>query len=98
MSQPESAMKKEPRIKRAARYLGVTWMMVIALVGVGLVGSGLMRGSRGTIYVLFGAAIPGVLAYKWGARETLPTFTEVAQRRRRAPIELAKGDSHSEAG
>jgi hypothetical protein len=53
-------------MRKAARILGVVWMVGAVLAGVALIGSGLFRGGRGDIYILFGAVLPGIALFRWG--------------------------------
>ncbi len=53
-------------MRHAVRLFGIIWMIAIALAGIVLVGSGRVRGNRAMIYLLFCAALPGILAYRWG--------------------------------
>jgi hypothetical protein len=53
-------------MRQAARITGIVWMILIAVCGLLLLGSGMLHGNRGVIYILFAAALPGFLLYRWG--------------------------------
>ena len=55
-------------MRHAAVIAGLIWMAAIAMAGLVLIGAGAMHMSRGTILILFCAAIPGFLLYRWGRR------------------------------
>jgi hypothetical protein len=61
-------------MRKAARIAGLVWLGLMAVAGAVLwafetsvwVGPGPVSGNRGFIYIIFGAALPGVLLYRWG--------------------------------
>lgn len=53
-------------MRKAARIGGIVWMAGVALAAILLIGSGVIRGRRFDLYLLFGAALPGILIYRWG--------------------------------
>jgi hypothetical protein len=55
-------------MRKAARIAGIVWMAAILVSGIALMGSGVLRGGRGNMLVLFGAALPGVFLFRWGKR------------------------------
>jgi hypothetical protein len=61
-----SSNSHRPAIRSAARIFGVLWIAAVSLAAVSLIGSGIIRGRRGEMLLLFGAALPGFLIYRWG--------------------------------
>jgi hypothetical protein len=55
-------------MRKAATIAGLVWMAGIAVGGLVLIGAGILRGNRGDFLILFCAAIPGFLLYRWGRR------------------------------
>ena len=51
---------------KAARIFGIVWMAAVVLAAVLLIGSGVIRGRRFDLFLVFGAALPGILIYRWG--------------------------------
>lgn len=76
-------MPNLPNMRKAARVFGVIWMVGAALAGIMLFGSGVFHGGRGYIYVLFGAALPGVLIFRWGDNAAAKQKAFVEKRMRR---------------
>jgi hypothetical protein len=58
-------------MRMAAQILGVVWMAAVALSAIVLLSSGTLRGGRGNIYLLFAAAFPGILIFRWGRNSPL---------------------------
>lgn len=84
-----------PGLRKAARIVGVIWMAGIALAGVALIGSGMLHGRRGDIYILFGAALPGVLIFRWGDNAAAKKKAFVEKRmRRKEPVDAASEAGH----
>ncbi len=84
-----------PSLRKAARVFGVIWMVGIALTGIVLLGSGLLHGGRGNIYILFGAALPGILIFRWGDSAEAKKKTFTAKRmRRKEPVDIAAEAGH----
>jgi len=75
-------------MKTAAQILGVAWMATVALAGIVLLGSGVLRGGRGEMFLLFFAALPGILIFRW-VRNLPPPKLSFAKSRPRAPIDAA---------
>jgi hypothetical protein len=63
---------KPDAIHKAARIAGRIWMALAVLAGVILWASetmawvGPVSSNRGLIYLVFAAALPGALLYRWG--------------------------------
>jgi hypothetical protein len=54
---------------KAARLVGVLWILSVVLAGIVLIAAGMLRSGRGNMLVLFGAALPGALLFRWGQLE-----------------------------
>jgi hypothetical protein len=82
-------------MRNAARILGIIWMVGAILVAIVLLGSGLVRGNRGEIFLLFTLALPGILIFRWGRNfsEKKPIRVEPLPRRK-APVDMAAEDGH----
>jgi hypothetical protein len=74
-------------MRKVARIAGLAWVALLAVVGAVLWASETMvrvsvSSDRGLIYMVFGAAIPGLLLYRWGRgahRPSAPTSELVAK-------------------
>ena len=58
-------------MRKAARIAGLIWLILVALAGVTLLvvhamGKAGVSSNRALIYIVFGAALPGVMLYRWG--------------------------------
>ena len=82
-------------MRRAACIIGLLWMVGVAFAGVVLLGSGKFQGSRAYMSLLFCAALPGLLIFRWGKGSELQRKT-MARRtlRPKAPIDLAAEAGH----
>jgi hypothetical protein len=63
--------------RKAARILGLVWMIGIVAGGIVLLAAGRATGivsgsGRGAIYLLFAAMLPGILAWRWGNASKSP--------------------------
>ena len=59
--------------KRTARILGALWMVLVAAAGLVFMARttaamGALSSGRGTIVLVFLAALPGLLLWRWGRR------------------------------
>lgn len=59
-------------MQRMARIVGICWVAAMAVAGCviwaieTMVWVGPVSSNRGWIYMVFGAALPGLLLYRWG--------------------------------
>jgi drug/metabolite transporter (DMT)-like permease len=54
-------------MRRTARIAGLAWLALVAMAGVVLmVRAGVIGSNRGLLYMVFAAALPGVMLYRWG--------------------------------
>jgi hypothetical protein len=74
-------------MRQAARIAGIIWMVLIAFSGLLLLGSGILRGNRADFLILFCAALPGFLLYRWGRRLDSIMPARGAGRPRQFPLE-----------
>jgi len=82
-------------MRKAARIIGLIWMAGAAVAGLVLLGSGVFRSSRGIIYLVFGAALPGHLLYRW-ARGSEPRKSKAAAKSQKAKalLEMTPESGH----
>jgi hypothetical protein len=50
----------------AASIVGILWIIAVAAAGIALMASGVLRGGRGVMLLLFCAALPGIFLLRWG--------------------------------
>ena len=48
--------------------LGILWIIAVVAAGIALMMSGRLRGGRGEMFLLFCAALPGILVLRWGRK------------------------------
>jgi hypothetical protein len=53
-------------MRNFARLAGLVWILAALLGGIMLMGTGFMHGRSMPIYLAFGAALPGIMLYRWG--------------------------------
>ena len=80
---------------KAARIFGLVWMAGIAVAGIVLMVSGKSLGNgRGFLYILFGAALPGVLSYRWGSQAAREKLKTQLSRNPKATFDAAAEQGH----
>ena len=82
-------------MRKLARFFGLTWITVVAVAGIVLFASGMFQGGRGYVFMVFGAALPGIFAFRWG-KGLKPGTTNVItkQPKLKPPIDLSTEASH----
>lgn len=73
------------KLKVAARWAGLLWIIAVGASGAILVAQGLLHLNRATMVMLFCAMLPGVLAMRWSRQgvDYIPPSIERAGRTRR---------------
>jgi hypothetical protein len=69
-------------MRKAARIVGVIWVMAVIAGYAVVTASGRLHGGRGEMFVLFAAALPGIFLFRWG-REPGSHDEALARRLRR---------------
>jgi hypothetical protein len=81
-------------MRSAARIAGIIWIAAAVLMGIAFEVSGIFRGGRLDMIILFGVALPGIFLWRWG--KGLKPRLSIQQRSmpvRRPPLEPAD-ESH----
>lgn len=55
--------------RKLAKWLGLSWVAGIAIAGSILIISGRLGTNRASMVLLFLAALPGAMSYRWGAAD-----------------------------
>ena len=50
----------------AASLFGLLWIIAVVVAGIALMTTGRLHGGRGVMFLLFCAALPGILVLRWG--------------------------------
>ena len=67
-------------MRRFARIAGLVWTLGTLAGWVVLLALGKLHGGRGDVLLLFLAAGPGILAYRWGREAVRGSDTRLARR------------------